>query len=115
MQQPKIGLQLIVYGPRPEEDLAGVAQEIAAANYDGMEVDLLCETKNSYVAIEMKASREWQKRFNRGLNRIQIELTPNKVKCYGIYRGDRPARFNNVDVLPVMHFLKMLWDGNIID
>ena len=84
-------------------------------NYDGMEVDLLCETKNSYVAIEMKASREWQKRFNRGLNRIQIELTPNKVKCYGIYRGDRPARFDNVDVLPVMHFLKMLWDGNIID
>ncbi len=38
MQQPKIGLQLIVYGPRPEEDLAGVAQEIAAANYDGIEV-----------------------------------------------------------------------------
>ena len=37
MQQPKIGLQLIIYGQRPEKDLARVAQEIAEANYDAME------------------------------------------------------------------------------
>ncbi len=37
MPQPKIGLQLIIYGQRPEKDLAGVAQEVAEAGYDGME------------------------------------------------------------------------------
>lgn len=83
-------------------------------NYDGVEVDLLCETKNGFVAIEMKASYEWQKRFNRGLNRIQMELSPNKIKCYGIYRGNRMANFDNIDILPVSQFLKMLWNDNII-
>ncbi len=37
MQQPKIGLQLIIYGKQPEDDLAGVAQEIAQAGYAGIE------------------------------------------------------------------------------
>jgi len=83
-------------------------------NYDGTEVDLLCETRNGFVAIEMKASSAWQKRFNRGLNRIQIELSPGKVQCYGIYRGQRSAKFDNINILPVAHFLKKLWNGNII-
>lgn len=83
-------------------------------NYDGTEVDLLCETRNGFVAIEMKASSSWQKRFNRGLNRIQIELSPGKVQCYGIYRGQRSAKFDNINILPAAHFLKELWEGNII-
>ena len=74
-------------------------------NYDGTEVDLLCETRNGFVAIEMKASSAWQKRFNRGLNRIQIELSPGKVQCYGIYRGQRSAKFDNINILPVAHLL----------
>ena len=83
-------------------------------NYDGMEVDLLCETKDGFIAIEMKAAYEWQKRFNRGLKRIQMELSTKEVTCYGIYRGQRPANFDNINILPAVHFLKMLWDGNII-
>ncbi|NOY08224.1 MAG: ATP-binding protein [Spirochaetes bacterium] len=83
-------------------------------NYDGTEVDLLCETKNGFVAIEMKASYEWQKRFSRGLNRIQTELSPARVMCYGIYRGQRTAKFDNIEILPVTHFLEMLWNNNII-
>ncbi len=37
MAQPKIGMQLIVYGKRWQTDLAGVAREIAGAGYDGIE------------------------------------------------------------------------------
>jgi len=83
-------------------------------NYDGIEVDFLCETKNGFVAIEMKTSPEWQKRFNRGLNRIQAELLPSRVMRYGIYRGQRNAKFDSIDFLPAAHFLKMLWEDKII-
>lgn len=83
-------------------------------NYDGTEVDLLCETGNGFVAIEMKAALEWQKRFNRGLVKIRTELAPAKVKCYGIYRGRRPATIEEIDVLPVKQMLEMLWRDEII-
>jgi sugar phosphate isomerase/epimerase len=37
MTKPKIGLQLIVYGGRPNEDFAGVLREAAEAGYGGVE------------------------------------------------------------------------------
>lgn len=37
MPSPKIGLQLIVYGKRVQEDLAGVLEEVARAGYSGIE------------------------------------------------------------------------------
>jgi len=37
MAQPKVGLQLIVYGRRPGEDLEGVLKEVAGAGYVGIE------------------------------------------------------------------------------
>lgn len=37
MSQPRVGVQLIVYGPRPRTDLAGVLAEVAAAGYAGIE------------------------------------------------------------------------------
>jgi len=40
-------------------------------NYDGIEVDLLCETTEGFVAAEFKASERWDKRFSRGLQRMR--------------------------------------------
>lgn len=37
MAQPRVGLQLIIYGPRARQDLAGVLREVAEAGYDGFE------------------------------------------------------------------------------
>ncbi|MGQ9631590.1 MAG: sugar phosphate isomerase/epimerase family protein [bacterium] len=37
MNKPKVGVQLIIYGSRPQEDLEGVLKEIADAGYDGVE------------------------------------------------------------------------------
>lgn len=84
------------------------------SNYDGTEVDLLCETRQGFVAVEMKASCEWQKRFNRGLNLIQQELAPAPVASYGVYRGKREAIFDNTHILPLRIFLEHLWQGQII-
>lgn len=83
-------------------------------NYDGAEVDLLCETKNGFVAIEIKAAQEWQRKFNRGLRLVREALSPAEVKTYGVYRGARQAMFDDTEVLPVMSFFDMLWQDKII-
>ncbi|MEI6169327.1 MAG: AAA family ATPase [bacterium] len=83
-------------------------------SHDGAEVDLLCETREGYVAIEMKAAMQWQKRFSGGLHRLRGELTPTPVKTYGVYLGERRALLDDVLVLPSAEFLRMLWNGDII-
>ena len=83
-------------------------------NYDGTEVDVLCETAVGFKAIEIKASSRWEKRFNRGLHRVRDALGKGKTACYGIYLGDRPALWDDIRIMPVLDFLKRLWTGEII-
>ena len=83
-------------------------------NYEGIEVDFMCETSRGFVALETKASTRWEGRYNRGLNRIREEIGANLVTCYGVYQGERPARWGDVIVLPVIDFLRRLWDGDIL-
>jgi uncharacterized protein len=80
--------------------------------HDGAEVDFLCESSTGWVGLEVKASTAWRNSFNRGLVRLGRDL-PNLV-VYGIYLGNRPARFGPVAVLPVGDFLAQLWDGSVI-
>ena len=83
-------------------------------SYDGAEVDLLCETAAGFVAIEVKASSRWEKRFNRGLHRVREDLGKDRTTCYGAYLGERQALWDDIRVLPMMSFLKRLWGGEII-
>ena len=82
--------------------------------HDGVEVDLLCETGNGFVAVEMKASNRWDRRYNRGLNRVREELGAHRVTCYGVYEGERPASWGDVQVLPALEFLQLLWNGEVL-
>ena len=82
-------------------------------SYDGAEVDVLCETAAGFVAIEIKSSARWDKRFNRGLHRVREHL-PQGAVCYGVYLGRRAALWDDVRVLPVLDFLKRLWDGEVL-
>ena len=82
-------------------------------SYDGAEVDALCETAAGFVAIEVKASARWDKRFNRGFRRVREHL-PHPATCYGVYLGRRAALWDDVQVLPVLDFLKRLWDGEVL-
>ena len=83
-------------------------------NYDGAEVDLICETANGFAAVEIKASTRWDKSFNRGLRRIREELGVEDVHCYGVYLGERQMLWDDIRVLPVADFLRQLWDGDIL-
>ena len=80
--------------------------------HDGAEVDVLCEAANGFVAIEIKSSVFWEKRFNRGLRRLREHLP--STHCYGVYFGERAALWDDVRVYPAMDFLKRLWDGDVI-
>ena len=83
-------------------------------SYDGVEVDVLCETVEGFVAIEIKASVRWEKRFNRGLHRVVEDIGKARTSCYGVYLGERAALWDDVQVLPLVDFLKRLWTGDII-
>lgn len=83
-------------------------------NYDGTEVDMLCEMKEGFAAVEIKATATWQKKFLGGLQRLRTELAPKNVNLYGVYLGDRRALIDDVTVLPVKEFLTLLWNGEII-
>lgn len=82
--------------------------------YDGTEVDLLCETRDCFVAVEMKSVTSWLPRYSRGLTRIAEELHPSPVQRFGVYLGERFARSADISILPVQMFLRMLWEGQII-
>jgi len=83
-------------------------------NYDGAEVNLFCETKDGFVAVEVKAARLWQRRFNRGLKRMREELKPSGISTFGVCLAERPALFDDINILPVAQFLRALWNGDVI-
>ena len=83
-------------------------------SYDGAEVDALCETATGFVAIEVKASRQWERGFNRGLRRVREALGAERTTCYGVYLGERRALWDDVQVFPLLDFLKALWDGEVV-
>lgn len=82
---------------------------------DRVEVDLFCETTKGFVALEIKASPHWDRKFNRPLHRIQEELGKGKVSVYGIYSGERELLVDGVQVLPWNKFLQNLWQGKVIE
>lgn len=83
-------------------------------NYSGAEVDLLCETGSGFVAVEIKSSRRWDRRFGRGFRHLERELGQDRLRCFGVYLGERPARFGRITVLPCLDFLRRLWAGDIV-
>ncbi len=82
--------------------------------YEGVEVDLLCETRFGFVGIEIKASQRWQRRYSRGLQRLCSEREMSNVSSYGIYLGERRMLIDDILILPAAEFLAMLWNGDIL-
>ena len=77
-------------------------------------MDILLETSKGYVAIELKNGVGWVNKFNRGMHRLAEEFGRNKVKCIGVFRGERQLMMDSVMVYPALDFLRRLWDGEII-
>ncbi len=81
--------------------------------HDGVEVDVMFESADGHVGVEIKSGREWRKDFNKGLRRVREEL--RRVRCFGVYTGERALKFDGLDVLPYGRFLERLWAGTLVD
>ena len=83
-------------------------------NYSGAEVDLICETGDGFVAIEVKNSRRWDRRFERGFRHLERLVGQSGLRRFGVYRGERAALADEVTVLPCLEFFRLLWSGEVI-
>ena len=46
--------------------------------------------------------------------RLRDELGRNRVCRYGVFLGEREANSDGIRVLPVVDFLRRLWNGEVI-
>lgn len=83
-------------------------------DHHGAEVDALAETATGFTAVETKANRRWEQRFNRGLQKVRTHLGAEKTKGFGIFLGGREALIDDVRIPPAQDFLKLLWDGKVV-
>ena len=86
----------------------------------GYEVDLIIENKKKtlsqspeYLAIEIKNSKRWDKRFNEPLIKLQSDSRNKVTKLLGIYRGQEIIDTGDVLVLPAEEFLDRLAKGEL--
>ncbi len=84
------------------------------SSHDDVEVDIFLETRKGFIAIEIKSASRWEKKYHRGFLRLAEECGIKKMKCYGIYTGERPLHTDNITIYPFLHFLKKLWEGDLI-
>jgi len=78
----------------------------------GIEVDLIIQTANKTMAIEIKTASRLIEKQTRALNRFQsIALDP--VEKYLVYQGEEKQLFDDETLaLPYGHFLQMLYELN---
>lgn len=83
--------------------------------YSGVEVDVLFESFDAFIAIESKSATRWERKYNRGLHTVARELGENRVRKFGVYNGEREQLVDGVRVMPIGDFLRSLWTGALID
>lgn len=76
----------------------------------GYEVDAVIG--NAETAIEIKSSHEVQSHHTRGLKAFSEEFPHARLILVSLDKY--PRRMNNVDIFPALHFLSMLWNGELL-
>ncbi len=78
-------------------------------SHGGNEVDIFLEETEGFLAIEIKSLTVWERKYNRGLHRLREELGKSKVKCLGVFLGERLTQIDSINIYPAMQFLHLLW------
>jgi predicted AAA+ superfamily ATPase len=86
----------------------------------GVEIDFVIETQKSrqalpahIVCIEVKMADKWQRKWEYPMRSLGNNSRIHVDKMIGVYTGNRKYRYDDVDVLPVIDFLKRLHQGDI--
>lgn len=73
------------------------------------EVDFIISRGRQSVGVEVKASANWNRKFNFGLETL---LNEKKIKAgFGVYLGKEILKVGNIRVYPVLEFIKVLHQG----
>ncbi len=86
----------------------------------GMDIDIVIETRKkvyqtpqSYMAIEVKFSRKWEREWSLPLKAIVAEPKTHIAASYGVYLGDKVIVDTGLTVLPFPEFSRRLWNGEL--
>ena len=80
--------------------------------HDSVEVDVLLETRDGFLALEFKTATEWRSAWSNGFRRVREEL--KGVRCIGVFAGDRKQKAAEAEIWPYPDFLKALWSGQLL-
>ena len=69
----------------------------------GLEVDFIIVNGEEVIALEVKSSKNWKSSFEKGLK--ELIKGKKKIKCYGIYCGDKKLKSGEIMIYPVKEFL----------
>ncbi len=82
--------------------------------HDGSEVDLFLETGDGFLAVEIKSSTRWDKRFNRSFKSLKGFMGNRPLRCLGVFLGERATQWDDIEVMPVRQFLECLWKDRLV-
>lgn len=80
--------------------------------HDGVEVDLLLETRKGFLALEFKSTKDWRSSWNAGFRRLREEIP--HVRCVGVFAGSRRQKGGGFEIWPYAQFLAELWGGALV-
>ena len=86
----------------------------------GVEVDFIIETSRRtsskvphIIAIEVKRADKWNTAWNKPLISLGSASGVKADRLIGVYTGDRPYRFESVEVMPYEKFCELLHKGDL--
>ena len=86
----------------------------------GVEVDFVVEVAHRrqespprVVAIEIKRGERWERSWDRSMRALGETSGVKVERMIGVYTGSRRYQFANVEVLPVVEFVKALFTGEV--
>jgi len=78
----------------------------------GSEVDFVWTRGSKSVGIEVKASTTWRSEFGVSLEEMRADRVVQRA--FGVYLGREALKRKNVDVLPLVEFLRRLAAGDVL-
>jgi uncharacterized protein len=75
----------------------------------GKEIDFIISDSGRNIGIEVKSSNTWRREYGKHLKIVPLD------KRIVVYMGDRIQHEGDISIMPVMHFLKELHEGRIIN
>jgi predicted AAA+ superfamily ATPase len=79
----------------------------------GSEVDFVWNYGESYVLIEVKSSRKFNRDFLDGITSFKSTTATAHAQSYVLYSGNESLKVDDTLIISALDFLKKMWAGEI--